>query len=766
MRRCDQPVSITIDDTNAGFTNQVFAYTIDPDSGAVSNIQTLSTDAEDDKGKTFTYDAAPGAQVGVGIVSPQGTFHSSGYGANVGLNSDGLEHTQGRGQGPDGQVTLGFEDLDRTPGNKPDDDFDDVVVTIDLGTSGASLDNAHYTYGSQTPETADDGDDSLHGGTGDDLIYGLGGNDTITGGDGGDTVHGGSGNDDIDTSGPDPLPDLGYPGLFPADGDTENDRDSVTGGAGNDTITTGDDKDTISGGTGNDSINAGLDDDDVSGGADDDTIVAGEGSDTVTGGTGDDLIYGGLAPGFPDSLNIRDDNPDGPDDLVPDNGRDLIDGGDGDDTIFGQDDDDTIFGGAGDDSIDAGIDDDLVFGGSGDDIVTGGQGADTLSGGDDRDTFLGATVGDDIDGGSGGDDYDTLDLTGSAPVGGSLNVIYDSNPENGTVEFFDDNGLLLGSAAFEEIENVIPCFTPGSLIATPKGERPVEELQVGDRVITRDNGLQEIRWIGAKTIKGVEMARNPALKPVLVRRGALGNGLPERDMTLSPNHRVLIANERAALYFDEREVLAAAKHLDRHGRHPRGGRDGDHLHPLHVRPSRGGAVRRGVDRKLPARRHVAARYRRRPAQRDLRAVPGTGKRGRHPRLPRRAPVAEKARGAAAGQVTRQPAAPGARAAGRWARGSFRSAMAPVTPRRARASGPSRRACRGRLWRAPPAAAAAAAGHGAPRSPRARPRRRAGRTARRTCRAETPPGGPACLAHPWRAGSAAAMARRRRRPASR
>jgi hypothetical protein len=114
---------------------------------------------------------------------------------------------------------------------------------------------------------------------------------------------------------------------------------------------------------------------------------------------------------------------------------------------------------------------------------------------------------------------------------------------------------------FTNIENVIPCFTPGTLIATAKGERLVEELQAGDRIITRDNGFQEIAWVGAKQLSGQELAQRPNLRPVFVKAGAFGDGLPERDMMLSPNHKVLLANDKAELYFDEREVLVAAKHL-------------------------------------------------------------------------------------------------------------------------------------------------------------------------------------------------------------
>ncbi|MBB5723075.1 hypothetical protein FHS72_002711, partial [Loktanella ponticola] len=132
----------------------------------------------------------------------------------------------------------------------------------------------------------------------------------------------------------------------------------------------------------------------------------------------------------------------------------------------------------------------------------------------------------------------------------------DGDPEAGTVTFTDGSTMT-----FSEIENVIPCFTPGTLIATPKGERLVEELQVGDRIITRDNGIQEIAWMGHKPMSGQQLVQNPHLQPVLIKRGALGHGLPERDMMVSPNHRVLVSSDKTQLYFEESEVLAAAKHM-------------------------------------------------------------------------------------------------------------------------------------------------------------------------------------------------------------
>ncbi|WP_346763296.1 Hint domain-containing protein [Tabrizicola caldifontis] len=112
-----------------------------------------------------------------------------------------------------------------------------------------------------------------------------------------------------------------------------------------------------------------------------------------------------------------------------------------------------------------------------------------------------------------------------------------------------------------------PCFTPGTLITTHRGEIPVEHLAVGDRVVTRDNGIQTVRWVGKSQMFLQDFQAEPHLLPIFIRQGSLGRGLPERDMMVSPNHRILVANEKTALRFADREVLVAAKHLTTQGVH-------------------------------------------------------------------------------------------------------------------------------------------------------------------------------------------------------
>lgn len=316
-------------------------------------------------------------------------------------------------------------------------------------------------------------------------------------------------------------------------------EDTIIGGGGNDSLVGGADNDSILGETGQDLIYGGDGADRLFGGADADALYGGIGNDTIEGGLGNDLLAGD----------------DGDDSLLGDAGNDTLSGGIGNDRLYGGADADLVYGGAGSDSL---------FGGSGNDSLQGGAGADGLFGGADRDrfTFLDGdfSVGDTVDGGLSGDDYDILDLSG---YGWARTDISYTTPdrEAGFVDFFDASGAYLGRMFFSEIEEVIPCFAMGVLVETSDGPRPVESIRPGDRVLTRDCGPQVVRWAGQRSLSLAEVLANPALQPVELAPGALGPGLPDRALTLSPQHRLLLAGPRCELLFGEIEVLVPALHL-------------------------------------------------------------------------------------------------------------------------------------------------------------------------------------------------------------
>jgi Hint domain len=106
-----------------------------------------------------------------------------------------------------------------------------------------------------------------------------------------------------------------------------------------------------------------------------------------------------------------------------------------------------------------------------------------------------------------------------------------------------------------------PCFTPGTMIRTPAGPRRIEDLQVGDAVVTRDHGPQNLRWLGRVTVPGAALDVRPTLRPVEVLPGALGEGLPDRRLVLSQQHRLLISGWKAQMLFGTDEVLVAVRDL-------------------------------------------------------------------------------------------------------------------------------------------------------------------------------------------------------------
>lgn len=121
------------------------------------------------------------------------------------------------------------------------------------------------------------------------------------------------------------------------------------------------------------------------------------------------------------------------------------------------------------------------------------------------------------------------------------------------------NGV--GYRAHLDSKGAVVCFAAGTLIETDRGDMPVERLAVGDRVRTRDNGWQPLRWIGRHALAAEDLARSPHLRPIRIGAGALGCGLPRRALVVSPQHRLLVRSRIARRMFGAGEVLVAARHL-------------------------------------------------------------------------------------------------------------------------------------------------------------------------------------------------------------
>lgn len=320
-----------------------------------------------------------------------------------------------------------------------------------------------------------------------------------------------------------------------------------------DLITTG--SDLVYGNGGADTINPG-------GGSD--TVYGGLGADSISGGVGNDHLYGDADA----------------DKLYGEAGNDRLDGGDGNDQLFGGDDNDYVTGGSGND---------YVEGGAGLDTVDGGIGTDTLAGGTGADVFVASTGGDIIvdfdattgtgDGIAGNNDFIDLTPYYNETLLDAWNLAHPTQRYSNPLEWLradlGDDGLLqqvdglqikMGAtvvdASLLTAENTgVVCFASGTLIKTEHGEIPVEALKLGDRIITLDHGAKPVRWIGSRYLSAIHLLLADKLRPILIRRGALGQGLPHTDLMVSPQHRILVRSRLARRLFGESEVLVAAKRL-------------------------------------------------------------------------------------------------------------------------------------------------------------------------------------------------------------
>jgi len=105
------------------------------------------------------------------------------------------------------------------------------------------------------------------------------------------------------------------------------------------------------------------------------------------------------------------------------------------------------------------------------------------------------------------------------------------------------------------------CFMNGTRIKTDKGFKRVENLRVGDRIQTLDNGFEPLLSVLSRELSPEELQQKPNMRPVRICAGALGQGMPKRDVLTSPQHRFLGVSPIAKRMFGHKDTLIAAKKL-------------------------------------------------------------------------------------------------------------------------------------------------------------------------------------------------------------
>ena len=135
---------------------------------------------------------------------------------------------------------------------------------------------------------------------------------------------------------------------------------------------------------------------------------------------------------------------------------------------------------------------------------------------------------------------------------------------NGTTSQATMDSFPNGAHAISGVDtttNVAICFARGTLIRTPGGDVPVEQLKTGDRVMNGDGQAVKLIWIAKTDWSGLDLIMDPTLRPIRIAQNSFGEGLPYRDLDVSPRHRVVVDDAMAGLFFGADRVMVPAKFL-------------------------------------------------------------------------------------------------------------------------------------------------------------------------------------------------------------
>ena len=135
--------------------------------------------------------------------------------------------------------------------------------------------------------------------------------------------------------------------------------------------------------------------------------------------------------------------------------------------------------------------------------------------------------------------YSTINTITNVVIGNDIVEFFDVAGEH-DIHFVGNYNSSNLSVSGGTITTTAACYCPNTLILTDRGEAPVEALAIKDTVVTASGQHRPIRWIGRRSYAGRFLATNPDVQPIRFRAGSLGNGVPRRDLLVSPEHAMFL----------------------------------------------------------------------------------------------------------------------------------------------------------------------------------------------------------------------------------
>jgi len=160
-----------------------------------------------------------------------------------------------------------------------------------------------------------------------------------------------------------------------------------------------------------------------------------------------------------------------------------------------------------------------------------------------------------------GETYSLTEVYSQSGAFGTVTLFINKTPPPAWLLDTTPKSFALTNADGTDTYDSFVCFAAGTSILTADGERAIEDLKVGDRVLTHDRAEQVLRWIGSCRLDQAALGYNPKMRPVRITAGALGANLPEVDLLVSPQHRVFVRSAIAKRMFGQAEVLVPANKL-------------------------------------------------------------------------------------------------------------------------------------------------------------------------------------------------------------